>query len=188
MTTTQEYAEPLEIEKVENYIFSITQGIRYDGTPYFLVSENSPRMKYPKTYIFRDHKRALEYYNNIINNHKKHLEYKLEHKQKAKESKEILKQKIKTGTILYTSWGYEQTNVEFFEVLEIKGAVVTLREIMQDARETGFMSGQCVPIPGKYNEKEPAIKRRITAHGIKISNCTTAWLWDGTPCYYSYYG
>ena len=54
------------------------------------------------------------------------------------------------GDILHTCWGYDQTNVEYFEVVEVRGKHVVLREIARETQETEFMQGNCVPIPGKY--------------------------------------
>ena len=48
--------------------------------------------------------------------------------------------KLKVGSLLSYSWGYEQTNVEFFEVTAKKGKTVTLRKIAGE-REGAAVSG-----------------------------------------------
>mgnify|MGYP002857244916 CR=1 FL=1 len=36
---------------------------------------------------------------------------------------------IKVGDIFYTSWGYDQTNTEFYEVVNVRGSRIDLKEI-----------------------------------------------------------
>ncbi len=88
----------------------------------------------------------------------------------------------KVGEILHTNWGYDQTNVEYFEVTEVRGKHVVLREIQQESVETGFMSGKCVPLAGKFAEPRYAgddrgvpIRRLAQEHGIKIDDVRTAF-------------
>lgn len=53
----------------------------------------------------------------------------------------------KVGDILYTSWGYEQTNVEFFKVVRVLEKAVEVVAIGASVEETGFMSGETRPNP-----------------------------------------
>lgn len=42
---------------------------------------------------------------------------------KAKEAKPVKRNhNVKVGDVFYTSWGYEQTNVDFFQVIELRGS------------------------------------------------------------------
>jgi len=52
---------------------------------------------------------------------------------------------LKVGEILYTSWGYDQTNTEFYVITKVSGKRVWIREIAADYEQTGFMSGQSWP-------------------------------------------
>lgn len=89
---------------------------------------------------------------------------------------------VKVGDIYRTSWGYEQTNVEYFEVVEIKGKHAILREIAQERTETGFMVGKCGPMPGVYlrprfegDDAGLPIRRLIQDGYIKIDDIRHAW-------------
>ena len=89
----------------------------------------------------------------------------------------------KVGDILHTCWGYEQTNVEYFQIVEIKGKYAILREIAQERTATGIDQGRCVPLPGQFLEPRYAgddrgkpIRRLMQKHGIKICDVRTAWL------------
>lgn len=48
---------------------------------------------------------------------------------------------IKVGTLVYNSWGYDQTNVDIYAVVKTSDHYVWLYPVAQDMRETGFMQG-----------------------------------------------
>jgi hypothetical protein len=52
---------------------------------------------------------------------------------------------LKAGDIVNTSWGYDQTNVDFFVVTRVSGKRVYLRGIKSDYEATGFMAGRAWP-------------------------------------------
>jgi len=54
------------------------------------------------------------------------------------------------GDLFMSSWGYDQTNIDYYEVVAVSGKMLTLRKIASEAEEDGFMTGKCVPIPGQY--------------------------------------
>jgi hypothetical protein len=58
--------------------------------------------------------------------------------------------KLVVGDILNTCWGYDQTNREFFEVIEVSGQYVTVREIAQASETTRMDQGRCVPQSGSF--------------------------------------
>lgn len=65
------------------------------------------------------------------------------------ERKEFVHQ-VKPGDIFRTCWGYDQTNVEFFEVIEVKGKFAILREVAQASEYRGGGADSCVPQSGQY--------------------------------------
>lgn len=78
------------------------------------------------------------------------------------------------GDILNTCWGYEQTNREFFEVTDVRGKHVIVREVRQV--RTGGDRGKCVPQAGDYIG-EPL--RRLAKDGrVKIDDVRTARKWN----------
>ncbi|MGH8277889.1 MAG: hypothetical protein ACRETH_14465 [Steroidobacteraceae bacterium] len=50
------------------------------------------------------------------------------------------------GDVLAYSWGYDQTNIEFFEVTRATAKSVWLRAIAATVTETGFMCGDTAPV------------------------------------------
>lgn len=96
---------------------------------------------------------------------------------------------LKPGDIMASSWGWEQTNVDFYEVVDVRGMTVALREIGRDIVGTGFMSGKTTPRPGEYKGK--TFTRRVLGCGdvptVNIRSFASARLWDGKPHYVSWY-
>lgn len=98
---------------------------------------------------------------------------------------------LQVGDILRASWGYDQTNIDYYEVTRLVGAqMVEVREIAARAQETGFMSGDSVPAPGQYIGE--AKRRRVSDYGerdsIKVHECAHAYLIrptvvGGVKCY-----
>jgi hypothetical protein len=94
---------------------------------------------------------------------------------------------LKVGDVLVSSWGYEQTNVDYYEVIEVKGAAtVVIREIAQEREATEWEQGKAVPVPGHYIG-EPMIKRASPDNAVRIASYAHAFKWDGRPRHFSSY-
>ena len=95
------------------------------------------------------------------------------------------------GDILSCSWGYEQTNVDFYVVVSVPSPqFVTLRQIAAPLIEqTGHMQGTRVPDPDMRKGKE--LRRHVDMSGgtasVKISSYEYARMWDGKPQHVSWY-
>lgn len=179
------------IETVEapgQHTLTLKKYTNYANKEAYTVTDSTPKMKHPKTVLLGTNPaNARAYLANLQENYIAREQRKQEYKQQCKEKAKEFSAAMKKGALLYTSWGYDQTNIDYYEVLEVKGQFVTLREVLQERKEDGFMCGRCVPIPGAYSEREPILKRRIMPGYVKINSCAHAWLWDGTPKGYSTY-
>lgn len=83
---------------------------------------------------------------------------------------------LAVGDIVNTCWGYDQTNREFFEVIEARGKMVTLREVAQVSIRTGHDYGRAVPQSGKFIG-EP-IRRRAHNGQVRIDDVRHASKWN----------
>jgi hypothetical protein len=97
---------------------------------------------------------------------------------------------LKVGDILEGSWGYDQTNPEFFQVVEVRGKHVMLRELCLQSvpRTGGFMSEQVTPIKDRFTDK-PAIRRLVQqGNNVKLYDfgCYLS-PWGGGTAYSSWY-
>jgi len=99
---------------------------------------------------------------------------------------------FKKGDILTGSWGYDQTNVEFFEIVEAKGRKVVIRELGHQSIKgsEGFMCESVVPDHGRYiGEPEMHIAQTYSGDSwyIRLHDCCTLHLWEGRKQYKSWY-
>lgn len=113
---------------------------------------------------------------------------KAEAKAERRKAQKQFTTSLVVGDLLYTSWGYEQTNVEWFQVTEVKpsGKTVVLREVAREVEDTGFMSGVSKPLKDAF-VGEPLTKRVRTGDAVSIDNVRSAFKWNGKPKYCSWY-
>lgn len=95
---------------------------------------------------------------------------------------------LTVGDILDSSWGYDQTNVDFYEVVRVVGPhTVELRKLAQVRNETAFMQGTCRPVPGRY--VGPVERHRANAdNSVKVQDFGVwARPWSGRTCQWTAY-
>lgn len=95
---------------------------------------------------------------------------------------------LKIGDILYTSWGYDQTNIDFYQVTRVPGPMtVEIRKIAaKSGPEQGFMTAECTAEPNHF-VGEPMLKRANSTNSVYIASYASASLWDGKSKRYSWY-
>jgi len=102
-------------------------------------------------------------------------------KEKEKINENINNYKI--GDILVTSWGYDQTNVDAYQIIDIKRSTIKLRPIKTKVVENSSWFDQVMPLKDSFIN-EDILTKRITARGISIQ-----WhgsdLWDWKRSYYT---
>jgi len=93
------------------------------------------------------------------------------------------------GHVFSNSWGYDQTNIDYYEVVATTDWTVTLRAIAQNAREDGFMRGTCQPVRGKYVGKEITKRIQLMDDGKPYVPCKHGWMsdWDGKADHWTAY-
>lgn len=108
------------------------------------------------------------------------LKAKAESKKARDTARKEAKHGLLKGTILYSSWGYEQSNIDWYEVVSvISDKMVEIREISFDRVDLGDMVHKNTPCPGKYIG--PVMRKRANEHGIRITSFSSARPWDGRP-------
>lgn len=82
---------------------------------------------------------------------------------------------LAVGDVLSCSWGYDQTNVDYFEVTRLVGKrSVEIREIACQSESTEFMQGVSVPAKGHYIGK-PMVKRVDERNAVRIYSFASAY-------------
>lgn len=92
---------------------------------------------------------------------------------------------IKPDAIFVSSWGYEQTNVSFYQVVSVKGSKVTLKKITQDRQYDNSDSGSTFAVKDKFIGDPFTL--RIGRYGLRIDSVQSLRFWDGKPVYWSSY-
>lgn len=98
---------------------------------------------------------------------------------------EVSKVSPKVGDILVSTWGYDQTNADFYKVLKVSKAMVTITRLeSNEVSEKGnWMFGKATAMVN--NERGPVENRRFKSSAdsyyIKINSYSSAHPWDGTP-------
>ena len=94
--------------------------------------------------------------------------------------------KLQVGHILKSSWGYDQTNVDFYQVTGLIGStMVELRKVAAVSKETASMQGTCVPDVDTFTG-DP-IRRRADGDGVRIDDVRWASLWNARPASWTAY-
>jgi hypothetical protein len=95
------------------------------------------------------------------------------------------------GLILVSSWGYEQTNVDFYEVVECIGkTMVRIEKIgSQSATDAGegFSSMSDHVVPNVEARTGEFRRCKVTSGCVRLASYCSAHLWDGRPRYCSWY-
>ena len=70
---------------------------------------------------------------------------------------------LKVGDILYCTWGWEQTNVEFAQVVKVlpSGKTCKVRHICSRIEETGSMQGNAWPLKDNFKGPEHLFRPRV---------------------------
>ena len=103
-------------------------------------------------YRFRNTEHMQSYINKAVENAEAVLKSRAERKAQIKANAEELRAAVKVGSIFCYSWGYEQTNINFYQVIEIKGkSTLIIREIAKESvKQTGWASDEVVPAVNQF--------------------------------------
>lgn len=110
-------------------------------------------------------------------------------------------EKVEVGTILVSSWGYDQTNIDFYKVVKMTEKMVWIQEVEKEyVKQTGWAHYEvkATNIPKIYTkfiytnegvkvgQKEveaPILKKKLNeSYGrfyVRISSFEYAYIWDG---------
>jgi hypothetical protein len=118
-------------------------------------------------YSFRDEARRAKYVSEWFVN----MDASASRKQKALAEKKAALDKphgLKVGDVLRSSWGYDQTNIDYYQVVELRGKRgVVIREIGAESQDTGFMQGNSVPAVDQFCG-EPVLKKVGANDEVKV--------------------
>ena len=189
MTMTREFYIPKGSKEIKA---AKTDAVAYindyaDGTKYTAMVFGGKRSKYDKYFGFKT-KEARDNYvikyftdqENLALSKKKWAEDK---KAQAEENQA----NYQVGDILVSSWGYDQTNIDYYQVIERTAKMATIQKICKEFLDSGYPSeDKVIPLKDAFVGKPK--KKKIGTYGITLSSYETASLWDGKPDYETAFG
>lgn len=119
-------------------------------------------------------------------------------RRQAREDAKAAGHPFKVGDIFHHSWGYDQTQCDYYQAVEVTKGTVTLREIASTPVEDsdGFMSDRRTAVKDAFLEGDRHQPMRKTVQYFTEANGGRAYLsmehgwmseWDGEPKYCSWY-
>lgn len=154
-----------------------------NGVPYGIGYCGS-RAKADWNFRFRSEARREAHVREFFAGRRHALAFKAERRGKEGKPRALF-----VGAILRTCWGYDQTNVEFFQVTGLIGAtMVELRELAQARKSEGWCRDACAPVPDEFIG-DP-IRRKVSGYdgaSVRIDDVRRAYRWDGQNAHASSY-
>lgn len=140
------------------YDFEISE---QNNRPVVKITKFTPKGRYSKqkNIIYTYVREPISYLKNWLTNVMNNLQSREDEKQKRKQELSDVGNPYKIGDLLYDTWGYEQTNVEFYEVVEVKGMTITIQEL-------GHISVEGTEYQDSVNVK-PDRNKKISAPIVK---------------------
>lgn len=176
MTLTRDFYAPKNAQKITH---KTTNAVAYlynnsNGQPCAMVF--APKGQKPAwCYRFKDAATREARVASFFKGHEEHKERVA--KRRGERSKP---HNLEVGHILYSSWGYDQTNIDWYQVTKVVGKnTVEIRPIAEVRHATGDMTGNCTPIADKFTG--PAMRKRVSHGSVKIASYASAYVWDGRP-------
>jgi hypothetical protein len=138
----------------------------------YAIAYGGKRTKSDWHYRFKDESSLQRQIEQTLRGYMQSAELKAEWKAKRNAPHDV-----KVGDIFKCSWGYDQTNIDFYECIAVLGQMIEIREIAQDSMETLSMQGECVPMQGAFIG-EPMRKRVSMGGGepsVRIQSYCSAY-------------
>lgn len=153
------------------------------GVPYATGFRSNKTTKPDFIYRFKTDGDREKFVRNFLKNCREYVELKAARRAKRKTVERV----FQVGDILYSSWGYEQTNIDFYQIIALKGKTsVVLRKIAQiETEQTGWLSEKVIAAKDSFIG-EPFTKRDLGG-SVKIEKYAHATKWDGRPLHQSHY-
>lgn len=167
---------------------TLETGINAKGFPTAKVyTENAKGRKTHYNFWFRTEeardKWAMKTANEILNEERQKAARKAEAKAAAKNHT------VKVGDVFCHSWGWEQTNIDFYEVINVRGQILELRQTMRENINPNHTGGIVVPRKGEFYGNERLKKRINFNNGTPFIRMEFGWcpIWEGKPEHFTNY-
>ena len=178
--------------KKERTIPNHTSKIEKNGSVVYLMDNCEDKffkgraVKPTHYYRFSTEERRAQYIENFFNDIAESIAYKAKRKAEAEEAKKKAVLDCNVGDIYMNSWGYDQTNIDFYKVIERKKSSATIVEIGKKCVYDDGPTTKVVPDPNII-VGAPMLKR-IGQYGFRINSFSSASKWNQKPMYETGFG
>jgi hypothetical protein len=143
------------------------------------VAWSGKRSKYDWYYRFRDKKQMDKYISDYFCKLEDRARLKIERKEQKKKEKQEFFDSIQVGDIFVDSWGYDQTNVDFYKVTKKLKASIKVVKIGSET-VADYTSAELV-IPRESIHTSEEITKVPQDGYIRTSSFSHAVPWSGKP-------
>jgi hypothetical protein len=159
----------------------------FDGQPTVKVYRLSTA-KLLHHYRCRDEEQRARYVESLQEEEARREQAKADRAAKKKAARQSFVNPYSVGDLLYTSWGYDQTNVDFYQVVEVKPRSVKLCKVAEDVTATDWMSGTKTPRPNEFVGQPFTVVFQFDRHGAYLPGKYSSYSpWHGRPVHWSSY-
>ena len=153
-----------------------------NGTKYTAMVFAGKRSKYDKYYGFKTAEKRDEYVKQYFEDIAASYEAKKKYAEKKKAMAAENQDKYEVGKILYSLWGYDQTNIDFYQIVKKTKSMIVIHKIGKEFLDTKYASEDLVmPVKDYFIGKE--MKKKVGPYGVTLNTYANASLWDGQPQY-----
>lgn len=147
-----------------------------DTMVFALIAFSGTSAKPDLHYVYRSPEDREKAINNWLEGLRRRKAWKDERKAAKKVTSEA-PNPAKVGDILVSSWGYDQTNIDWYEVVEVVGKnTVVIREIAATSQETAWCQGNCSPVKGRFvGEAKKVRVNKGASGGYSVKINSFAW-------------
>ncbi len=126
--------------------------------------------------------------NEVIECFKTNILSRHQQKEEKRRERKEFKTACKVGDIFVSSWGYEQTNVDYYKILEINGNTAIFVEIGQNTVEGSHGHDCCNVMPDPESIIGEPFKKIIQlGECISMASYEYCHKWEGKANYKSWY-
>lgn len=147
------------IAKDERFGFEVHGGNltgAHDRTKWFAICFRGKATKPAWHYSFRSEESMRKQIDETLANEMDAADRKA--KRSAEKKAACASHDVKSGDVFKCSWGYDQTNIDYYEVVSVSGQMATVCEIGAMSETTAWEQGESVPSVGHFIGKPFRIK------------------------------
>jgi hypothetical protein len=130
-------------------------------------------------YAFKGEIQRAAHISDAITAHHRTLAAKAE----RRESRKAERHGLQLGDVLVSTWGYDQTNVDYYEVTRVMERAIEIRPIRAECVDPSLTTEGLFPVAGSYTG-EPMRKIPHVYDGrayVTIESYAVASKWEGRP-------